>query len=114
MAIKYLFKLNRSLNIKTRRLTSPKRNEQCLFHERKALSQFEKRYTSKSKLRPFNVEELDYIQSLQFAITNLENKLKEENTEFAQYSLANLAQLKKIIQFNTNKILNKNTVFLLI
>lgn len=76
-------------------LHHPNETSNVFFHERKALSQFEKRYTSKSKLRPFNVEELDYIQSLQFAITNLENKLKEENTEFAQYSLANLAQLKK-------------------
>ncbi|MDT3982645.1 kinase, partial [Staphylococcus ureilyticus] len=33
-----------------------------------------------------------------------ENKLKEENTEFAQYSLANLAQLKKdySIQYKQN------------
>ncbi|AVL76386.1 MULTISPECIES: sporulation phosphorelay system protein KapB [Staphylococcus] len=85
-------------------LHHPNETNNVFFHERKALSQFEKRYTSKSKLRPFNVEELDYIQSLQFAITNLENKLKEENTEFAQYSLANLAQLKKdySIQYKQN------------
>ncbi|MDU0461214.1 MULTISPECIES: sporulation phosphorelay system protein KapB [Staphylococcus cohnii species complex] len=85
-------------------LHHPNETNNVFFHERKALSQFEKRYTSKSKLRPFNVEELDYIQSLQFAITNLENKLKEENTEFAQCSRANLAQLKKdySIQYKQN------------
>lgn len=85
-------------------LHHPNETKNVFFHERKALSQFEKRYTSKSKLRPFNVEELDYIQSLQIAITNLENKLKEENTEYANCSLANLAQLKKdySIQYKQN------------
>ena len=40
-------------------LHHPNETNNVFFHERKALSQFEKRYTSKSKLRPFNVEELD-------------------------------------------------------
>src|SRR5699024_2993613 len=61
-------------------LHHPNVTENVFFHERKALSQFEKRYTSKSKLRPFNVEEMPYIASLQLAISNLESKLKAENT----------------------------------
>src|SRR5699024_3826316 len=73
----------------------PNETENVFFHERKALSQFEKRYTSKSKLRPFNVEEMPYIASLQLAISNLESKLKAENTAFAKMSLENLSRLKE-------------------
>lgn len=76
-------------------LHHPNETENVFFHERKALSQFEKRYTSKSKLRPFNVEEMPYITSLQLAISNLESKLKAENTAFAKMSLENLSRLKE-------------------
>ena len=50
------------------------------FHERKALSHFEKRYATPSQLREFNVEVIPYEDSLQHAITHLENQLKEETT----------------------------------
>ena len=39
------------------------------FHERRALSHYEKRYATRSQLRDFNVEEMKYEDSLQQAIT---------------------------------------------
>ncbi|MDW4360948.1 kinase-associated lipoprotein B [Staphylococcus saprophyticus] len=75
-------------------LHNPTETENVFFHERKALSQYEKRYTKKSHLRPFNVEPLPYKVSLQQAITHLEEKLKAENTLHATMSLENLQHLK--------------------
>ncbi len=65
------------------------------FHERKALSHFEKRYTKRSQLRDFNVDVLRYEDSLQQAITDLETKLKAQQTKHAEMSLASLARLKE-------------------
>ena len=65
------------------------------FHERKALSQFEKRYASRSQLRPFNVEPMTYTASLQQAITELEQKLAKQDNLHSQISLDNLQRLKK-------------------
>ena len=48
----------------------PKQIEGVFFHERKALSHFEKRYATRSQLREFNVETMSYEDSLQQAITN--------------------------------------------
>ncbi|MCG7339429.1 kinase-associated lipoprotein B [Staphylococcus sp. ACRSN] len=76
-------------------LHNPTSTENVFFHERKALSQFEKRYAAKSQLRTFNVEQLDYTTSLQQAITSLEEKLKEQNTPHAHKSLDNLQRLKE-------------------
>ena len=61
----------------------------------------------RSQLRDFNVDVLRYEDSLQQAITDLETKLKAQQTKHAEMSLASLARLKKIIHFNTKKILNK-------
>lgn len=65
------------------------------FHERKALSHFEKRYATPSQLRDFNVEAMPYEDSLQHAITHLENQLKKEKTEYSRLSLNNLNRLKE-------------------
>ncbi|PHK49903.1 sporulation phosphorelay system protein KapB [Staphylococcus edaphicus] len=75
-------------------LHNPTETENVFFHERKALSQYEKRYTTKSHLRAFNVEPLPYIDSLQLAITNLEEKLKSQDSLHATLSLDNLQRLK--------------------
>ncbi|BCU51879.1 kinase-associated protein B [Staphylococcus auricularis] len=76
-------------------LHHPTETENVFFHERRALSHYEKRYTPKSALKPFNVEVMNYEDSLQQAITDLENKLKQQDTNHAQLSLKNLSQLKE-------------------
>lgn len=85
-------------------LHSPRETENVFFHERKALSHFEKRYTTKSHLKSFTEDELPYEQSLQQAITKLELKLKDQDTLHAKKSLENLQQLKKdyAIQYKQN------------
>ncbi|MEK4562333.1 sporulation phosphorelay system protein KapB [Staphylococcus sp. FSL K6-3157] len=85
-------------------LHSPTETENVFFHERKALSHFEKRYTTKSHLKLFTEDELPYEQSLQQAITKLELKLKDQDTLHAKKSLENLQQLKKdyAIQYKQN------------
>ncbi|AJC96633.1 kinase [Staphylococcus hyicus] len=76
-------------------LHSPNEAEGVFFHERKALSLYEKRYTTKSKLKPIDVDPLPYEVSLQRAITQLETKLKTEDTLYNQKSLMCLNELKK-------------------
>ncbi|MCO4330945.1 kinase-associated lipoprotein B [Staphylococcus hyicus] len=76
-------------------LHSPNEVEGVFFHERKALSLYEKRFTTKSKLKPFDVDLLPYEVSLQRAITQLETKLKTEDTLYNQKSLMCLNELKK-------------------
>ncbi|MCQ9300595.1 kinase-associated lipoprotein B [Staphylococcus hyicus] len=76
-------------------LHSPNEAEGVFFHERKALSLYEKRYTTKSKLKPIGVDPLPYEVSLQRAITQLETKLKTEDTLYNQKSLMCLNELKK-------------------
>ncbi|GEQ04676.1 kinase [Staphylococcus gallinarum] len=76
-------------------LHNPTSTENVFFHERKALSQFEKRYASRSQLRPFNVEPMTYTASLQLAITELEQKLAKQDNLHSQMSLDNLQRLKK-------------------
>ncbi len=49
-------------------LHHPKATEGVFFHERKALSHFEKRYAKQSQLREFNVERMSYKTSLQQAL----------------------------------------------
>ncbi|AKC76716.1 kinase-associated lipoprotein B [Staphylococcus sp. EG-SA-6] len=75
-------------------LHNPGQTEGVFFHERRALSHFEKRYATRSQLREFNVEEMTYEASLQQAITKMENDLKQQNTEFAKQALNNLENLK--------------------
>ncbi len=67
-----LLKLNKSSNTQQGDLHNPTETEGVFFHERKALSHFEKRYTKRSQLRDFNVDVLRYEDSLQQAITDLE------------------------------------------
>lgn len=96
-------------------LHNPGQTEGVFFHERRALSHFEKRYATRSQLREFNVEEMTYEASLQQAITKMENDLKQQNTEFAKQALNNLENLKMTIQFNINKnFIGHLNVFLLI
>ena len=85
-------------------LHNPTETENVFFHERKALSHYEKRYTTKSHLREFNVEPMSYIESLQNAISKLETKLKAQDTLHATMSLNSLQRLKHdySIQYKQN------------
>ncbi|HJF68763.1 sporulation phosphorelay system protein KapB [Staphylococcus kloosii] len=76
-------------------LHNPKATENVFFHERKALSQFEKRYTSQSQLKEFNEEPLPYVESLQLAISKLEERLQQKQDEHSRRSLENLQNLKE-------------------
>ncbi|MDK4212793.1 sporulation phosphorelay system protein KapB [Staphylococcus warneri] len=75
-------------------LHNPNESTGVFFHERKALSHYEKRYAKRSQLRDFNVEKMSYEDSLQQAISNLESQLKEKNDAHAKRSLQNLELLK--------------------
>ncbi|MCJ1656797.1 kinase-associated lipoprotein B [Staphylococcus sp. NRL 16/872] len=75
-------------------LHNPGQVEGVFFHERRALSHYEKRYATSSQLRDFNVEEMKYEDSLQQAITKMENDLKQQDTEFSKMALNNLENLK--------------------
>ncbi|MEB7659697.1 kinase-associated lipoprotein B [Staphylococcus xylosus] len=85
-------------------LHNPTETENVFFHERKALSHYEKRYTTKSHLREFNAEIMPYTESLQRAISKLEAQLKGQDTLHATMSLDNLQRLKHdySIQYKQN------------
>ncbi|WP_445194268.1 sporulation phosphorelay system protein KapB [Staphylococcus xylosus] len=85
-------------------LHNPTETENVFFHERKALSHYEKRYTTKSHLREFNAETMPYTESLQRAISKLEAQLKGQDTLHATISLDNLQRLKHdySIQYKQN------------
>ncbi|MGV3243527.1 sporulation phosphorelay system protein KapB [Staphylococcus sp. 11261D007BR] len=76
-------------------LHNPNEVEGVFFHERKALSLYEKRYTPKSRLKPFEEAQEDYVVSLQNAITQLETQLKASSTPYAEASLQCLNNLKE-------------------
>ncbi|MFO3718373.1 sporulation phosphorelay system protein KapB [Staphylococcus felis] len=76
-------------------LHHPNEVEGVFFHERKALSLYEKRYTTKNRLKPFEGQPKEYTESLQDAISDLETKLREDNTLYAQASLNCLNALKR-------------------
>lgn len=75
-------------------LHHPNEVNDVFFHERKALSQYEKRYTSSQFLKPYDLEKLDYIQSLQYSLSEIENKMKEKNSPYHLQSLKCIEQLK--------------------
>ena len=73
----------------------PKQGDLHHPNETEGVSHFEKRYATPSQLREFNVEAMPYEDSLQHAITHLENQLKKEKTEYSRLSLNNLNRLKE-------------------
>lgn len=76
-------------------LHHPNKVEGVFFHERKALSLYEKRYTTKNRLKPFEGQPKEYTESLQDAISDLETKLRKDSTLYAQASLNCLNALKR-------------------
>lgn len=76
-------------------LHSPNEVENVFFHERKALSQFEKRYTTAQFLKAYNEEVPNYIESLKSSIYELEKKMKKKNNAYSDQALKCIEQLKK-------------------
>lgn len=78
-------------------LHTPNEAEGVFFHERKALSLYEKRYTTQSKLKPFDVDVMPYVESLQHAVAQLESKLKSNDTLYNQKITDVFKSIKKMI-----------------
>ena len=65
-------------------LHNPNEVDNVFFHERKALSQYEKRYTTAQFLKEYQAEVPSYIESL-----------KERNNAYSEQALKCIEQLKK-------------------
>ena len=81
-------------------LHSPKDVDVPLFHERKALAFREQTNIPKNMVKLYEGDILDYKESLVIALKKMEEKLKEENNNWAQRSLENIEILKKDYKLN--------------
>ncbi|WP_323702914.1 sporulation phosphorelay system protein KapB [Mammaliicoccus sp. Dog046] len=75
-------------------LHNPNEVENVFFHERKALSQFEKRYTTAQFLKAYQSEVPNYIDSLKQSLYELEEKMKQRNNAYSLQALKCIEQLK--------------------
>ncbi|MEB8372969.1 kinase-associated lipoprotein B [Mammaliicoccus sciuri] len=75
-------------------LHSPNEVENVFFHERKALSQFEKRYTTTQFLKEYPHDVPNYIDSLKSSLAELEEKMIKRNNAYSEQALKCIEQLK--------------------
>ncbi|WP_049319827.1 sporulation phosphorelay system protein KapB [Mammaliicoccus sciuri] len=75
-------------------LHSPNEVENVFFHERKALSQFEKRYTTAQFLKDYPHDVPNYIDSLKTSLAELEEKMIKRNNDYSEQALKFIEQLK--------------------
>lgn len=75
-------------------LHNPNAVDNVFFHERKALSQFEKRYTTSQFLKAYQSEVPNYIDSLKKSLYELEEKMKQKNNTYSLQALKCIEQLK--------------------
>ncbi|WP_239748087.1 MULTISPECIES: kinase-associated lipoprotein B [unclassified Mammaliicoccus] len=75
-------------------LHSPNEVENVFFHERKALSQFEKRYTTAQFLKEYPYDVSNYIDSLKTSLAELEEKMIKRNNAYSEQALKCIEQLK--------------------
>ncbi|MBN4908878.1 kinase [Staphylococcus sp. EG-SA-13] len=75
-------------------LHSPNEVENVFFHERKALSQFEKRYTTAQFLKEYSQDVPNYIDSLKSSLAELEEKMIKRNNAYSEQALKCIEQLK--------------------
>lgn len=75
-------------------LHSPNEVENVFFHERKALSQFEKRYTTAQFLKDYPYDVPNYIDSLKSSLAELEEKMIKRNNDYSEQALKCIEQLK--------------------
>ncbi|GGI38925.1 sporulation phosphorelay system protein KapB [Mammaliicoccus stepanovicii] len=73
---------------------NPNEVENVFFHERKALSKYEKRYTSPQFLKEYTLELPDYISSLKSALNELEDKMSKRDNAYSKEALKCIQQLK--------------------
>jgi kinase-associated protein B len=76
-------------------LHNPNSVDVALFHERKALSQFEKTNIPLTHIKPYNDNIPDYHQSLRQTLSEQKQSLKEDGSDWANKSLETLASLEK-------------------
>ncbi|WP_096156818.1 kinase-associated lipoprotein B [Bacillus sp. FJAT-45066] len=81
-------------------LHSPKDVDVPLFHERKALAFREQTNIPKNMVKLYEGEILEYKESLVLSLEKMEEKLKEENSNWAKRSLENVQVLKKDYKLN--------------
>ncbi|WP_100333310.1 kinase-associated lipoprotein B [Bacillus alkalisoli] len=81
-------------------LHSPKDVDVSLFHERKALAFREQTNIPKNMVKLYEGEILEYKESLVLSLEKMEEKLKEENSNWAKRSLENVQVLKKDYKLN--------------
>ncbi|WP_270182001.1 kinase-associated lipoprotein B [Alkalihalobacillus sp. CinArs1] len=75
-------------------LHNPKQLDVPLFHQRKALSQYEKALVPISAINHYDEEIPDYLESLKEAVDTQVNELKHEGGRWAEASLIELEKLK--------------------
>ncbi|GAE24996.1 lipoprotein [Halalkalibacter wakoensis JCM 9140] len=76
-------------------LHNPKMTNVPLFHQRKALAEFEKTWVPLSSLKPYEGEIPEYKQSLDEALQKEISKLTDDESEWAQLSLEKLLECQK-------------------
>ncbi|MFC0559964.1 kinase-associated lipoprotein B [Halalkalibacter alkalisediminis] len=75
-------------------LHNPKMIEVPLFHQRKALAQFEKTWVPLSSLKSYEGEVPEYKSSLLQAVVELQKSLEEDDSDWAKASLEKLNECK--------------------
>lgn len=73
-------------------LHNPKMTDVPLFHQRKALAEYEKTWVPLSSLKPYDDHVTPYQTSLQIALENQMKELEEENTEWSRACLEKLQE----------------------
>ena len=81
-------------------LHNPKKTDVPLFHERKALAEFEKTWVPLSTLRPFEGECPTYQDSLRATWSEQFEQLEQDGSEWAKKSQEALLELRNEYRFN--------------
>jgi len=76
-------------------LHNPNKIDVALFHERKALSQFEKTNIPLSHIKPYDHDVPNYHDSLVQTLNEQKKSLQEDGSDWAKKSLETLASLEK-------------------
>ncbi|WP_280949448.1 kinase-associated lipoprotein B [Halalkalibacter urbisdiaboli] len=76
-------------------LHHPKETDVPLFHERKALAQYEKTWVPLSSMKPYEGEKLEYVPSLEQAWTKLYQELNTDQSAWARLSMEKLIEVRK-------------------
>ncbi|GGD06408.1 kinase-associated lipoprotein B [Pontibacillus salipaludis] len=75
-------------------LHNPGQTENVFFHQRKALSQYEKANVSKSAVHLYEDEVPSYEDSLKQALNNLKEKLNKKDDDFSKLALQRVDELE--------------------